>query len=136
MRSHQNRLIENTQYTIFNIKRKIDLNFFKSAAIGFFSKGLKNEFETAMVNESSVFEPLKFHCMYKGDFGFKDRICVTLNKQITVLSHFFLRLRTEGWGSYFMLPEHIHACKMGHCSQTWQLKSLVTKNSMFEMHIC
>ena len=27
-----------------------------------FSKGLKNEFETAMVNEPSVFEPLKFYC--------------------------------------------------------------------------
>ena len=25
----------------------------------FFSKGLKNEFETAIVNEPSVFEPLK-----------------------------------------------------------------------------
>ena len=29
---------------------------------GFFSKGLKNEFETAVVNEPSVFEPLKFYC--------------------------------------------------------------------------
>ena len=28
-----------------------------------FSKGLNNEFETAMVNEPSVFEPLKFYCM-------------------------------------------------------------------------
>ena len=28
------------------------------------SKGLKNEFETAVVNEPSVFEPLKFYCMY------------------------------------------------------------------------
>ena len=28
---------------------------------GLFSKGLKNEFETAMVNEPSVFEPLKFY---------------------------------------------------------------------------
>ena len=28
----------------------------------FFSKGLKNEFETAMVNEPSVFEPLKVYC--------------------------------------------------------------------------
>ena len=27
-----------------------------------FSEGLKNEFETAMVNEPSVFEPLKFYC--------------------------------------------------------------------------
>ena len=28
-----------------------------------FSKGLKNEFHTAMVNELSVFEPLKFFCI-------------------------------------------------------------------------
>ena len=32
--------------------------------MGFFSKGLKNEFETAVVNEPSVFEPLKFYCIY------------------------------------------------------------------------
>ena len=31
----------------------------------FFSKGLKNEFETAVVNEPSVFEPLKFYCILK-----------------------------------------------------------------------
>ena len=43
-------------YTIFSIKKKIALNNPKSAAIGFFSKGLKNEFETAVVNEPSVFE--------------------------------------------------------------------------------
>ena len=29
-----------------------------------FSKGLKNEFEIAVVNEPSVFEPLKFYCTY------------------------------------------------------------------------
>ena len=34
--------------------------YLKSAAMGFFSEGLKHEFETAMVNEPSVFEPLKF----------------------------------------------------------------------------
>ena len=28
-----------------------------------FSKGLKNEFETAVVDEPSVFEPLKFYCI-------------------------------------------------------------------------
>ena len=28
-----------TQYTIFNIKKKITLNYPKSAAMGFFSKG-------------------------------------------------------------------------------------------------
>ena len=53
---------EYTQYTIFNINTKSILNNFISAAMRFFSKGLKNEFETAMVNESSVFEPLKFYC--------------------------------------------------------------------------
>ena len=53
---------EYTQYTIFKIKKKITLNYPKCATMGFFSLSLKNEFETAMVNESSVFEPLKFYC--------------------------------------------------------------------------
>ena len=46
---------ERTQYTIFNIKKKITLNYPKSAAMGFCAKGLNNE--------PSVFEPLKFYCM-------------------------------------------------------------------------
>ena len=37
---------EYTRYTIFNIKKKITLNYPKSAA-----KTLKNEFETAVVHE-------------------------------------------------------------------------------------
>ena len=45
-----------------DIKKKITLNYLKSAAIAFCSKGLKKEFETAVVNEPSVFEPLKFYC--------------------------------------------------------------------------
>ena len=53
---------EYTQYTIFNIKKRITLKYPKSAAMGFCSKGLKNEFKTAMVNKPSVFEPLKFYC--------------------------------------------------------------------------
>ena len=53
---------ESTQYTIFSIEKKITLNYRKSAAMGFCAKGLKNEFETAVVNEPSVFEPLKFYC--------------------------------------------------------------------------
>ena len=32
---------------------------------GMFFKGLKNEFETAVVNEPSVFEPLKFYCIFQ-----------------------------------------------------------------------
>ena len=54
---------EYTQYTIFNMNKKDTINYPKSAAMGFFSKGLKNEFETAVVNEPSVFEPLKFYCI-------------------------------------------------------------------------
>ena len=38
------------------------INYSKSAAMGFFSKGLKNKFETAVVNEPSDFEPLKVYC--------------------------------------------------------------------------
>ena len=56
---------EYTQYTIFNIKRKIDLNYLRSAAMGFFPRALGHEFEIAMVNEPSVFEPSKFYCIYK-----------------------------------------------------------------------
>ena len=41
------------------------LNYPKSAAMDLFSKGLKNEFETAVVNKPSVVEPLKFYCIYK-----------------------------------------------------------------------
>ena len=49
---------ENTQYTIFNIKitsSEIILNL----QLWDCSKGLKNEFETAVVNVPSVFKPLK-----------------------------------------------------------------------------
>ena len=53
---------EYTQYTIFNIK-KITPDYPKSAAMGYFSKALKNEFETAVVNEPLVSEPLKVYCI-------------------------------------------------------------------------
>ena len=37
--------------------------------MGFCSKGLKKELETAVVNEPSVFEPLKFYCALVGSAG-------------------------------------------------------------------
>ena len=46
--------------------KKNTINYPKSAVTGFFSKGFKNEFETAVVNEPSVFEPLKFYCIFLG----------------------------------------------------------------------
>ena len=51
---------EHTQYTIFIKKKKITLHSPKSV----FPSGLKNEVETAVVNEPSVFEPLEFYCSY------------------------------------------------------------------------
>ena len=47
-----------TQYTCFDIIKKITLNYPKICSYGMFFKGLKNEFETAVVNEPSVFKPL------------------------------------------------------------------------------
>ena len=52
-----------TTYHFQNKKKKITQNYSKPAAVGFFSKGFKDEFETAVVNEPSVFEPLKFYCI-------------------------------------------------------------------------
>ena len=56
--------LESPRRYIFNIKKKVTLNFPKSAAMGLFSKGLKNKFETAVVSEPSVFETLKFYCIF------------------------------------------------------------------------
>ena len=53
---------EYTQYTILNVKKKTILNYPNLQLWDLF-KGPKNEFETAVVNEPSVFEPLKFHCI-------------------------------------------------------------------------
>ena len=74
---------ENTQYTIFNTKKKIALNYPKSAAMRFLSKGLKNEFETVVVNEPSVSVPLKFYCsiVYRGKYFF-----IQINRRNTLTS--------------------------------------------------
>ena len=63
---HRGDSIEYTQHTIINIIKKFILNYPKYdifCSYGMYSKGLKNEFETAIVNEPSVFEPLKFYCI-------------------------------------------------------------------------
>ena len=56
---------EYTQHAIIYIKKKITLNYPKYNNVcryGIFAQGLKIEFEIAVVNESSVFEPFKFYC--------------------------------------------------------------------------
>ena len=55
---------EYTQYTIFNIKKKENHpKLSQICSYGIFPRDSRNEFETAVVNESSVFESLKFYCM-------------------------------------------------------------------------
>ena len=53
---------EYTQYTIFQYEKEKHPKLSQICSYGNFSKGLKNEFEIAVVNEPSVFEPLKFYC--------------------------------------------------------------------------
>ena len=63
---HQGDSNEYIQHTIINIEEKNILNYPKYnnvCSYGFFSEGPKNEFETAVVDKPSVFEPLKFFCI-------------------------------------------------------------------------
>ena len=69
--SHKNHLIEAILMSTHNIHVPLSIyaqkntrNCPKSAAMRFFPNGLINEFETAVANGSSVFEPLKFYCIY------------------------------------------------------------------------
>ena len=57
---------EYTQHTIFNIKKKKKKKnlIILSMSLWDFSTRLKNKFETAVVNKPSVFEPLKFYCIW------------------------------------------------------------------------
>ena len=52
-----------TQYSISQYKKEIHPKLSQICNHGICSKGPKNEFESAVVNEPSVFEPLKFYCM-------------------------------------------------------------------------
>ena len=45
----------------FQYKHKKHPKLYQICSYRVFSMGLKNEFETVVVNESSVFEPLKFY---------------------------------------------------------------------------
>ena len=53
---------EYTQYTISQYKKENHPKLSQICNYGICSKGPKKEFETAVVNKPSVFEPLKFYC--------------------------------------------------------------------------
>ena len=54
---------EYTHYTISQYEKENDPKLSQNCKYRTFSKGPKNEFETAVVNEPSEFEPLKFYCI-------------------------------------------------------------------------
>ena len=53
---------EDTQYTTSQYKKANNPKLSQICNYGICTKGPKNEFEPAVVNEPSVFEPLKFYC--------------------------------------------------------------------------
>ena len=55
---------EYTQYTTSQYKKENHPKLSQICNYGICSKGLKKEFEMAVVNEPSVFEPLKFYCIF------------------------------------------------------------------------
>ena len=61
---HRGDFNEYTQYTIFQYEKEKHTKLFQICSYGIFSKGFKNEFERSVVNEPSVFEPLKFYCIH------------------------------------------------------------------------
>ena len=57
---------EYTQYTILKYNKETHHKLFQICSYGMFTKGLKiYEFETALVNEPLVVEPLKFYCIFE-----------------------------------------------------------------------
>ena len=47
-----------------NVKKENHPKLFQICIYGICSKGFKKEFETAVVNKPSVFEPLNIYCTY------------------------------------------------------------------------
>ena len=84
---HQGNSNEYTQYTIFNMKKKITLNCPKSAAaMGFFPV---DEFEM-VINKPSVFEPPKVYCSYLLDIFTEKPYCKPLQCSLVYFPLFTL----------------------------------------------
>ena len=94
---------EYTQYTIFQYKKENDPNFYQICSCGSFSKELKIEFETAVVNEPSVFEPLNFYCILVQHFVFSLFIHCLLGA---------IRLHTKNYRTNKNLRGHVFSQKM------------------------
>ena len=119
---------ENIKYTIFNKIKKITL-IIPNLQLWDFSQGLNNEFESAVVNEPSVFELLKFFCkcdlteLIVSFVKHLKLIFVISNTDISkdhfiskaiVLIHFLFSFKTHVVSNYcylkvnFLGPENLH----------------------------
>ena len=58
-----------TQYTIFLIQKRKSPQIILNLQLWDFFKEVKNEFDTGVANEPSVFKPVKFYCI---PFSFHD----------------------------------------------------------------
>ena len=95
---------EYTQYTIFNIKKENHPKLSQICSYVIFSKGLKNKFETAMVNEPLAFEPLKFYCINTVQI-----VCIgTDRSQQTVQTKIRLLLKKQSDQGLRCLPFYQH----------------------------
>ena len=76
---------EYTEYTISQYKKENHLKLSHICNYRICSKGPKNEFETAVVNEPSLFEPLIFYCIFKHNnrifFDFRHIYTSTISKE-------------------------------------------------------
>ena len=63
----------------FNMKLRNTSKVIPNLQLWDFSKGFMNEFERAVVNEPSVFEPLKFYCTLMSEHLFVSQImCLSI----------------------------------------------------------
>ena len=72
---------EYTHYTISQYKKETHPKLSQICNYGISSKGPKNEFEPVVVNEPSVFESLKFYCIYSLLYML---IIVSLQAKVTI----------------------------------------------------
>ena len=70
----------------YQYMKEITLSYYKSVAIVFF-KGLKDEFEIAVVKEPPVLEPLKFYCIFLNIRGHLRYQCSRSRELIFIYFH-------------------------------------------------
>ena len=77
---------EYTQYTIFQYEKEKHPKLYQICSCRIFFKELKNEFDKAVVNEPSMFEPFKFCCIYVEDKTSADFVSGFLKEERCVCS--------------------------------------------------